>query len=685
MSSRTAAVRLRVFAVMLLFTVSASPLLAAERELLVRAIGQLPRKELVTYLAATAQPSNILPAEHPDYARLTFREIAFKLCGTVHDGYLEALAARNGGTNLNPDAVSGELAYRLNWPACFEVRLNVQHRVRRGEHPTGIRSDLTGEYAAGPELDAFFAPSGIDPRDRRLATGRLLTLPYATLKTKVRIPEQSAAEFIAAIRSAGGRRVQVEAARSRGALIGPAGGQTLASGGECTYETDPDYPFSALAVAAAFNRLETPKNNVYVAIFDNGFFGVPCTASGCPPPLASAAEYSSRFPRTFFAPPSFYQSYGANIGVNHVLGPLNYPQLKPDDVNEVSGHGTHVAGLVLGGPTFEPYRRHLTEGGQSWSRLLLSIVAVARGTLDLEPQTESRIGTALDAMVRPDIVNMSLAFDDTSTQAVFNKLLERSQTLFVAAAGNDASDLSERPLFPAALGGRGRANFITVASIDSTGRLSGFSNFGDAADIAAPGCKIVSWLNAEGEDIPLSGTSQAAPLVSFAAALLKSRLDPITPQALKNRLIVAGDLISDSESRSRIWSGTRLNIAKALLADQDYIAIRDGQKTVTYLGHVQRFTGVSCGPNPRGFDDLRALKRSSPSEFYVYTSSGSGPVSVCRGKLLERTAADPNVEVMLSFVPTERLEGASFIAVDPATPALEVKVADVMELVRRAP
>lgn len=667
-------------------TILAPTAYAQDQELLVRAVGQPPSKELVAALAETALPRSMRAAEHPEFASLTFGQIAERLCGDLQEGYIEALAKMNPASTVNVTSVAGAGAFAVKWPACFELRRNVSYKVSKDDNPTSIRLHLTGEFADGPELDKFFEPAGINPRKSALQTGQTLKLPFKTLKTRVFVSPAQAALLRATLLRIGGRRVQVEQPIARGSLIGPArGGTTLAGNDECVSDTDDRYPFNPVEVANAYNELLEEQNTVYVSVIDNGFFGVPCTAARCPSTLASAADYSPRFPKPFFARPSVYKAYGANLGIEHILGPINYPDLTPADVNDVSGHGTHVAGLVLGGPAYESYRSPLIDSASGRGRLALSIIAVSRGTLDLDTQTEMRIGPAIDAMVSPMVVNMSIAFAEQDAANTFRDILTKNpKTLFVAAAGNDGEDLKERRIYPASLGGEERLNLITVGSVDSNGLLSNFSNFGANVDLAAPGCNITSWIDGEGPKVSISGTSQAAPLVTFAAALLLSKSPASMPRAIKNRLIYSGDLIRDKASRAKVWSGVRLAIPKALFVNDDFVFVREGGKYAAYLGKIERFGGVTCASNDRSFDDIRSLKRISASEVQVFTATKSGPVSVCSGKLADATVADPNVEVIIRFSPRVRLQGASAIQADATTPR-SFRARDLVELIRSTP
>jgi len=75
----------------------------------------------------------------------------------------------------------------------------------------------------------------------------------------------------------------------------------------------------------------------------------------------------------------------------------------------------------------------------------------------------------------------------------------------------------------------------------------------DAVDLAAPGVKINSTLTACRQGA-LSGTSQATPLVTFAAALLYMR-GLRTPQSIKIRLISSVDVFREESEEKRLRSG----------------------------------------------------------------------------------------------------------------------------------
>ncbi len=131
--------------------------------------------------------------------------------------------------------------------------------------------------------------------------------------------------------------------------------------------------------------------------------------------------------------------------------------------------------------------------------------------------------------------------------------------LFVAAAGNEASDNDMIPTLPA---GYPLPNVVSVAATTAADGVAFFSNFGvQSVHLGAPGNSVLSTVL--GTSIArFSGTSMAAPMVVGAAALLKAKYPKMEAVDLKQRLLETVDPIPALEGIS--ISGGRLNIARAL-------------------------------------------------------------------------------------------------------------------------
>ena len=131
--------------------------------------------------------------------------------------------------------------------------------------------------------------------------------------------------------------------------------------------------------------------------------------------------------------------------------------------------------------------------------------------------------------------------------------------LFVAAAGNDATNNDAVPHYPS---NYTTANIISVAATDQNDNLSGFSNYGaSSVDLGAPGSLIWSTIPGGGYGFK-QGTSMATPQVSGAAALIWAADPSLTYSEVKTLLF---DSVDPLASLSGITTtGGRLNAFAAL-------------------------------------------------------------------------------------------------------------------------
>jgi subtilisin family serine protease len=137
--------------------------------------------------------------------------------------------------------------------------------------------------------------------------------------------------------------------------------------------------------------------------------------------------------------------------------------------------------------------------------------------------------------------------------------------LFVAAAGNSASDNDVIPHYPSSYT---LDNIIAVLATTDTDTLSSFSCWGaTSVDIGAPGSNIYSTIPVSmGSYGTMSGTSMACPHVAGAAALVLSVKPLLTYQETKQILMSSVDKLDSLAGRS-ITEG-RLNLYSAVLLAQ---------------------------------------------------------------------------------------------------------------------
>jgi hypothetical protein len=133
--------------------------------------------------------------------------------------------------------------------------------------------------------------------------------------------------------------------------------------------------------------------------------------------------------------------------------------------------------------------------------------------------------------------------------------------LFVAAAGNDATDNDARPHYPASYD---HDNIISVAAHNQSGRPTGFTNWGaHTVDVAAPGKDVLSTLP-NGKYGFMNGTSMAAPHVTGVCAMLAAR--GVSVWNIRTRLFLSV-VVNTSHWGGLTATQGRLNAYRAVAED----------------------------------------------------------------------------------------------------------------------
>ncbi len=200
-----------------------------------------------------------------------------------------------------------------------------------------------------------------------------------------------------------------------------------------------------------------------------------------------------------------------------------------NDPSDDNGHGTHVAGIAAANSN-----NGTGISGVAWNSKILAIKSIDSGNVITAANAVSGIKYAADKGAR--IINASFEFAGGQTllcNAV--SYANGKGSIVVAAAGNKGSSVVA---YPAACG-----SAIAVGNTTATDGRASSSNFGTWVDLAAPGSGIVStvptgscqWCAASGYR-SLTGTSQAAPHVAGAIAVLLSRQPSLTNAQVEERL-----------------------------------------------------------------------------------------------------------------------------------------------------
>lgn len=223
------------------------------------------------------------------------------------------------------------------------------------------------------------------------------------------------------------------------------------------------------------------------------------------------------------------------------------------------GHGTHVAGIVAGRGDRMP------RGVVPACRVLPVRVlgALRRGDAVIGAGLVDNINNGIKWGVDrgASVINMSLGIRHDGGGLPHADVIDyarRRGVVVVAAAGNDGS---QELYYPGSLPG-----VLAVGAVDETGQVAHFSTWGEQVDLVAPGTDIYSsFLN--GGYAFSSGTSQAAPFVAGAAALLRSaallRGACLSDRQIHHLLLSTADRLDHRFKHPKAGNGV-VNLADAL-------------------------------------------------------------------------------------------------------------------------
>jgi subtilisin family serine protease len=198
-------------------------------------------------------------------------------------------------------------------------------------------------------------------------------------------------------------------------------------------------------------------------------------------------------------------------------------------------HGTHVAGTIGA-------RGNNAIGvtGVNWRVSIMSLKVIGEngsGSTSNFINSYNYAKMMKERGVNLRVLNNSYGGPGKS-QAALDAIAQLNQVgiLFVAAAGNNATDNFNVPDYPS---GYNVPNILAVASTNTSDEISNFSNFGARiVSMGAPGSGILSTIPNNSYQ-RFSGTSMAAPHVAGAAALVLAANPNVTPRQLRGVLALA--------------------------------------------------------------------------------------------------------------------------------------------------
>ncbi|MCO5130811.1 MAG: S8 family serine peptidase [Xanthobacteraceae bacterium] len=316
-----------------------------------------------------------------------------------------------------------------------------------------------------------------------------------------------------------------------------------------------------------------------------------------------------------------------------------------------SGHGIGVLTTALGGP--EVLRRKLLQSNVvSQNGAVISLMGYKGDPNSSELDVDGRAvvpsisgsgwGRALVSGV-----NLSLRFSMDFIGMEHDSFIKaRPSVLYVFAAGNDNKDIEQYGFLPASWGGERNPNAITVGAVDFDGNYWPGSNWSvKLVDIAAAGCAVPTLTYDEQakafKEITVSGTSFAAPLVSFTGSMLRDLGDPTR---IKARILSSGRYVPQLAKKVR--SARVLDVPVALSLQFD--AIRDAS------GHL-RLGRIAWPAAGRSVCD-RVIRKEEFSQISITDPTASQVSVVLRDK-------NNNWQVM-KFLPECPLQAAQLSQIE---------------------
>jgi subtilisin family serine protease len=230
-----------------------------------------------------------------------------------------------------------------------------------------------------------------------------------------------------------------------------------------------------------------------------------------------------------------------------------------NDSDDGNGHGTHVAGII-GGTGSNGKGIHGVAGipypsgtGTKYLAEIMNVQVLNDNGAGTSEEISSGIKWAVDQHKKQKasagrsnqklVINMSLGgpFDatgfkfktDANGKPIFeddmiNYAAANDDVLVIVAAGNDTCgiggqcEMYQQSFYQAYYFPCSYKNVLCVAATTHEDEVAGFSNRKGSVGIAAPGYQILSTSKVDGEYVYYSGTSQATPVTSGAAAVVWS-------------------------------------------------------------------------------------------------------------------------------------------------------------------
>jgi membrane-anchored mycosin MYCP len=226
---------------------------------------------------------------------------------------------------------------------------------------------------------------------------------------------------------------------------------------------------------------------------------------------------------------------------------------------DTNNHGTGVAGVIA------------AKGGKG------HLLGIAPGAKILPVHTVDGAAEILNQGIRwavdhgAKVINVSGGTQHPTDEEIAGIRYALDHDVVVVAAAGNKTQGDTHVISPASIPG-----VIAVAGTDRTGNAWSGSVQGPEVTLAAPAANIETLANhfadfRPGGYVNVSGTSESAPIVAAAAALVRAKYPQLHVDDVINRLITTADDLG-APGRDPVYGYGRLNIVKALTADVPPVA-----------------------------------------------------------------------------------------------------------------
>jgi len=242
-----------------------------------------------------------------------------------------------------------------------------------------------------------------------------------------------------------------------------------------------------------------------------------------------------------------------------VLKPDNNPKVNYPTINGTNGHGTVVAGCT-GATT-----NNGTGVASTGFNVTLMPLKCGSDRNDVPTILEGYTAIRYAADNGAHIINCSWGGQGESPgmQDVIDYAMAKG-ALVVAASGNDGRNNDVTAQNPANLDG-----VLSVGASNNSDRVTGFSNYGWAVDVYAPGQSILSTWQGDTYNA-LTGTSFSSPLTAGVAALVKAVHPDWTPEMISAQIRATCDPLQNVSGADRPLYFGRVNAERAVKANASF-------------------------------------------------------------------------------------------------------------------